>query len=69
MPVLSKEFKLGVQNISHSYDSISGSKYLHVIAAQLSDRVIDMDDLERFNEDVRKKIIFLSGINSRNDGV
>ena len=50
------------KHISGRYDYLSGSKYLHVIAAQLADRIIDQDDLLSFNDQlIINSILLLSG--------
>ena len=52
------------KHIARRYDSISGSRYLDIIARQLAERAIKVDDLEDFNEDVRERIFFLSAIDN-----
>ena len=43
---------------------MSGSRYLPIIAAQLADKVIAVEELNDFPEDIRERIIFMSGINN-----
>ena len=43
---------------------MTGSWYLHIIAAQLADKVIAIEELNDFPEDIRQKIYLLSGINN-----
>ena len=52
------------KHIARRYDSMSGSRYLDTIARQLAEGAVKVDDLEDFNEDVREKIFFLSGIDN-----
>lgn len=52
------------KHIARRYDYITGSKYLFVIAGQLADDVITLQDLDEFTEENRKKILSLSGRNS-----
>lgn len=49
-------------HIADRYNNMGGSKYLYVIAGQLADGVISKDDLDDFDDEVRNKILFLSGI-------
>lgn len=50
------------KRIGRRYDRMSGSQYLWIIAGQLANDVITLDDLSQFNEDVREQIIFMSRI-------
>ena len=50
------------KHIARRYNRMSGSRYLHIIAAQLADEVITVEELNDFPEDIRQKIYFLSGI-------
>lgn len=50
------------KHIASRYNRMSGSWYLHIIAAQLADEVITVEELNDFPEDIRQKIYLLSGI-------
>ncbi|TVR79388.1 MAG: hypothetical protein EA412_06600 [Chitinophagaceae bacterium] len=50
------------KHIGRRYDYMSGSKYLLILAAQLADNVITINDLKDFNDDVREKIISISNL-------
>ena len=52
------------KHIARRYDRMSGSRYLYIIAAQLADKVIAVEELNDFPEDIREKIIIMSGINN-----
>lgn len=43
---------------------MTGSWYLHIIAAQLADEVIADEELNEFPEDIRQKIYLLSGMDN-----
>ena len=43
---------------------MSGSRYLNIIAAQLADKVITVEEINDFPEDIRDRIIIISGINN-----
>lgn len=51
------------KQIERRYDNMSGSKYLFIIASLLADKIIFIDELNDFTEDIRNKIIFISQIN------
>ena len=48
--------------ISWRYDGMTGSKYLVIIAGQLADGVITVEDLCDFDEDVIERLLLLSGL-------
>ncbi len=48
--------------IARRYNRMTGSWYLHIIAAQLADKVITVEELSEFPEDIRQKIYLLSGM-------
>jgi len=50
------------KHIGHRYNNISGSDYLLVLAAQLVDGIISVDDLNACDQDVKNKILFISKI-------
>lgn len=50
------------KHIARRYNRMSGSWYLHIIAAQLADEVIAVEELNDFPEDIRQRIYLLSGI-------
>lgn len=50
------------KHIARRYNRMTGSWYLHIIAAQLADKVITVEELNDFPEDIRQKIYLLSGI-------
>ena len=52
------------KHIARRYDRMTGSKYLDIIAAQLADKVIAVEELNDFPEDIRQKIYLLSGRNN-----
>lgn len=51
------------KHIGQRYNNISGSDYLLVLAAQLVDGVISMDDLSGCDPDIKNKITYISRIN------
>lgn len=51
------------KHIASRYDGITGSKYLSIIADQLYDEVISINDLEGFSDETRDVIIRWSRIN------
>ena len=50
------------KHIGRRYNKMTGSWYLYIIAAQLADEVITVDELNDFPEDIREKIFLLSGM-------
>ncbi|MCK4677446.1 MAG: hypothetical protein KAT48_04885, partial [Bacteroidales bacterium] len=52
------------KHIARRYDRMSGSRYLNIIAAQLADKVITVEEINDFPEDIRDRIIIISGINN-----
>jgi|SRR5680860_218158 len=50
------------EQIARRYDRITGSRYLFIIAAQLGDNCITLQDLEEFNPKVIEKINILAGL-------
>lgn len=50
------------KHIARRYDGMTGSEYLYVLAGQLADEVISIYDLNEFDQIVKNKIIFISGI-------
>jgi hypothetical protein len=50
------------KHIGRRYDGMSGSNYLLILAAQLADHVISVEDLGVLDEDIRNKIIIISRI-------
>jgi len=53
------------KHIARRYDGMTGSDYLFILAGQLAEGVIAIDDLSGFEEDVKNKIIFISRINEK----
>jgi hypothetical protein len=51
------------KHIAQRYNNISGSDYLLVLAAQLADGVISVDDLNGCDQDIKNKITYISRIN------
>lgn len=49
--------------IAKRYDDIRGSKYLFIIAAQLADGIITLEEIEKFSIDTKNRLLILSGIN------
>ena len=52
------------KHIARRYDGMTGSGYLFVLAGQLADEAITIDDLSAFDPDVRNRIIIISRINN-----
>ena len=52
------------KHIAIRYDRMTGSRYLDIIATQLADKVIAVKELNDFPEDIRERVIFMSGINN-----
>lgn len=50
------------KHLSRRYDGMTGSKYMLILAAQLGDSVIDVDELSDFQEEIMKRIVSVSGI-------
>jgi hypothetical protein len=53
------------KHIGQRYNNMSGSDYLLVIAAQLADGIISIDDLSACDQGVKDKIIYISRINEK----
>ena len=51
------------EQIAFRYDNMTGSKYLSIIAGQLADKVITIDDLNKFSEETKEIIIRWNRIN------
>jgi len=51
------------KHIGLRYNDITGSKYLHIIAAQLYDEVINEDDLKELSDEAKKVVITWAGFN------
>jgi len=51
------------KHIARRYDGMTGSGYLFIMAGQLADKAITIDDLNVFDPDVRNRIISISRIN------
>lgn len=51
------------KHIAFRYDHISGSKYLTIIATQLADKIISINDLNEFSDETREIIVRRSKIN------
>ena len=49
--------------IAKRYDDMRGSKYLFIIAAQLADGIITLEEIEKFSIDTKNRLLILSGIN------
>lgn len=50
------------KHIAWRYDGVTGAHYLSVVAAQLSDGVITIEDIAGFTPEVRDRVISMSGI-------
>jgi hypothetical protein len=50
------------KHIARRYDNMTGSKYLFIIAAQLSDGIISENDLDEFSPEVKQAIIRITSI-------
>ncbi|MEX2336774.1 MAG: hypothetical protein WD555_05845 [Fulvivirga sp.] len=48
--------------IGRKYGELKGSDYLFIIAKQLGDGVISVEDVMDFDDDVKQKLSFLSGM-------
>ena len=53
------------KHIGLRYDGMSGSNYLFIIAGQLYDGLIPIESLDQFDQDIKDKILFLSGIDDK----
>lgn len=51
------------KHIGQRYNNRSGSDYLLILAAQLADGILSVDDLSTCDQEVKDKIIFISRIN------
>lgn len=47
-------------HISNRYDNLSSSKYMFVLAHQLSEGLISVDDLDELDEQYRAAVLFLA---------
>ena len=47
-------------HISNRYDNLSSSKYMFVLAHQLSEGLISVDDLDKLDEKFRAAVVFLA---------
>lgn len=52
------------KHIGRRYDRITGSRYLYIIATQLADKVIDVEELSDFPENIRQSIFLLAGMDN-----
>ncbi len=50
------------KHIGRRYDNMKGSTYLFIIAGQLADRIISIEEIDVFNEEIKSRLITLSGI-------
>lgn len=50
------------KHIEKRYDDVRGSTYLFIIAGQLADGVIALEEIEDFSTDTKNRLIMLSGI-------
>jgi hypothetical protein len=48
------------KHISHRYDRMSGSSYMYILAHQLADGLISVDDLDELDENFRAAVLFLA---------
>ncbi len=53
------------KEIAMRYDRISGSTYLFIIAAQLSDGIISDSDLNDFSDEIKQAIKMIAGIDEQ----
>jgi lipopolysaccharide biosynthesis regulator YciM len=51
------------KHIGWRYNDMKGSTYLNILAMQLADGVISIDDLQEFDQDIRDNIVLISRIN------
>lgn len=58
--LLYKTVKNNDKHIARRYDGMTGSSYIYIIAAQLADGIISIDDLKEFREETQNSIIILS---------
>ena len=49
------------KHMARRYDGMTGSRYLFIVAAQLADGVISMNDLKDFSGEAQQAILLLSG--------
>jgi hypothetical protein len=49
------------KHIGRRYDKITGSNYIYIIAGQVADDIIDVDDLSEFSDETRNAVLVLSG--------
>jgi hypothetical protein len=52
------------KHIGRRYNKMSGSWYLHIIAAQLADKVITIEEVGDFPENIKQSIYLLAGIDN-----
>lgn len=50
------------KKIGRRYDNMKGTTYLFILAGQLADGIISRAELNMFDNDIKEKIFFLSGI-------
>ncbi len=50
------------KHIARRYDDMRGSTYLFIIAGQLADGIISIEEIDVFREDTRSRLISLSRI-------
>ena len=53
------------KHIGQRYDGMKSSEYMYIIASQLVDGVIPIESLDQFDQDVKDKILFLSGLDDQ----
>jgi len=51
------------KHIGWRYNDMKGSTYLNILAIQLADKVISIDDLHEYDQDTQDKIVIISMIN------
>ena len=49
------------KHIARRYDYMTGSKYLFIVAEQLHEGLISLEDMKELSEEAIRKITFLSG--------
>ena len=57
---LYKTIRVFDKHIGWRYDRMTGSKYIYIIAGQVADDILDVNDLSEFSDETRNAVLVLS---------
>jgi len=52
------------KHIGRRYDGMTGSKYLYIIADQMADKVISIEEIDEFDDIVKQRLMLFSGLSN-----